>query len=63
VEWVRTAHEASPNVTVHCVTRGSVALMVSVWREAGALRGDRVEHGAVVDPELAVQVAELQSQS
>jgi predicted amidohydrolase YtcJ len=45
-------------VALHCVTRTSLALALAVWRH-DARAGDRVEHGSVVPPEMAVQLAEL----
>jgi predicted amidohydrolase YtcJ len=39
-------------VAIHCVTRVALVLALAAWDEAGARPGDRVEHGAVVPPEL-----------
>jgi predicted amidohydrolase YtcJ len=39
-------------VAVHCVTRTALVLALAAWEVAGARPGDRVEHGAVVPPEL-----------
>lgn len=47
------AHAAGRNVAVHCVTR--VQLLVAL--EAGLRAGDRVEHGAVIPPELVARLA------
>jgi predicted amidohydrolase YtcJ len=58
-EWVRHAHRSGRNVAVHCVTRAALALMVAAWDDVGARPGDRVEHGAVVPPELAGRLSEL----
>ena len=51
-EDMRTAHRHGRNVAVHCVTRTALVLALAAWDEAGARSGDRVEHGAVVPPEL-----------
>jgi predicted amidohydrolase YtcJ len=57
VDWIRAAHAAGRNVAVHCVTRAALALIVAAWDEAGASPGDRVEHGAVVPPQLSSPLA------
>jgi predicted amidohydrolase YtcJ len=59
VRWVRTAHEQDRPVAVHCVTRTALALTVAALDAAGALIGDRIEHGSVVPPELRRLVASL----
>ncbi|MDO8389589.1 MAG: amidohydrolase family protein [Actinomycetota bacterium] len=46
-------------VAVHCVTREALVLALVAWQEVGAVRGDRVEHGAVVPPELFADLAGL----
>ncbi len=59
VAWMAGAHRLGRPVAVHCVTRVALVLALAAWDEAGARPGDRVEHGAVVDPELAHHVAAL----
>ena len=49
---IRAAHRHGRPVAVHCVTRVALVLALAAWDEAGARPGDRVEHGAVVPPEL-----------
>jgi len=46
-------------VAVHCVTREALVLALVAWQEVGAVRGDRVEHGAVVPPEVFADMAAL----
>jgi predicted amidohydrolase YtcJ len=46
------AHRSRRAVAVHCVTRAQVALAVAAWDEAGAFPGDRIEHGALISPDL-----------
>jgi predicted amidohydrolase YtcJ len=46
------AHGALRNVAVHCVTRTQLVLTVAALESAGARGGDRIEHGAVIPPEL-----------
>jgi predicted amidohydrolase YtcJ len=57
--WMTVAHGHGRPVAVHCVTRVALVLALAAWDEAGARRGDRVEHGAVVDAQLARHVAAL----
>ena len=59
VAWVTDAHRHGRSVAVHCVTRDALVLALAAWKTAGALAGDRVEHGAVVDGPLARQLAAL----
>lgn len=55
--WFERARAAGRAVAVHCVTRVALALALAAWDEVGAATGDRVEHGAVVPPALAVRIA------
>ena len=59
VAWIRAADRHDRPVAVHCVTRLSLVLALAAWDEVGARGGDRIEHGAVIDPELAHHVAGL----
>lgn len=49
---VAAAHGAGRPVAVHCVTRESLILTLVALRAAGPYPGDRVEHAAVVPPEV-----------
>lgn len=57
VAAIDDAHRAGRAVAVHCVTRVGLLLALAAWDEAGAMAGDRVEHGAVVHPEEAARIA------
>ena len=46
-------------MAVHCVTRVALVLALVAWDAAGARPGDRVEHGAVVPPDLRDGVSRL----
>ncbi|WP_261571163.1 amidohydrolase family protein [Frankia gtarii] len=50
------AHRAGHSVAVHCVTRVQTVLTLAALDIAGPRRGDRLEHGAVVPPELHGQL-------
>lgn len=55
---VADAHAAGRPVAFHSVTRTSLALAIAALDAGGGARpGDRVEHGAVVPPELAAEIA------
>ncbi len=49
-------HRAGHPVAVHCVTRVQTVLTLAALDIAGPRRGDRLEHGAVVPPELYGQL-------
>jgi predicted amidohydrolase YtcJ len=52
-ETVRAARRRSRRVAVHCVTRLQLALALAGFDAAGgALPGDRIEHAAVLPPDL-----------
>jgi predicted amidohydrolase YtcJ len=51
-DQVGAAHRHGRSVAVHCVTRTALVLALAAWEVAGARPGDRIEHGAVVPPEL-----------
>lgn len=57
---IRTARgSAGRPVAVHCVTREALILTLVALREAGPVPGDRIEHAAVVPPELHADMREL----
>lgn len=49
---IRAHHRCGRPVAVHCVTRESLVLTLAALNEAGPLPGDRIEHAAVVPPEV-----------
>lgn len=59
VAAIGLAHGVGRPVAVHCVSRVTLALLVAAFEEAGAVAGDRIEHGAVMPPELRGAVAAL----
>ncbi|WP_419826254.1 amidohydrolase family protein [Sphingomonas sp.] len=56
---INQAHAAGRAVAAHCVTRAELALYLAALEEAGARRGDRIEHGGVIPPEFIRIVADL----
>lgn len=51
-ESLRASHDAGSPVAVHCVTGVQLVVTIEALRLAGAAAGDRIEHAAVVAPEL-----------
>lgn len=49
VERIVAAHDDRRAVAVHCVSRVAYALLIAAFDIAGVQRGDRVEHGGVLD--------------
>ncbi|HVW81310.1 MAG TPA: amidohydrolase family protein, partial [Mycobacteriales bacterium] len=44
-------------VAIHCVTRAALLLVLAVFDEIGAVRGDRIEHAAVADADAVARLA------
>ena len=53
------AHAWGRAVAVHCVAAGELAFALAAFRMAGARPGDRIEHGGVVHPPAAREIAGL----
>jgi predicted amidohydrolase YtcJ len=49
-DLVRATHDEGSPVAVHCVTAVQLALALAAFGSAGAVAGDRIEHGSVIDP-------------
>jgi predicted amidohydrolase YtcJ len=56
---IQAAHAAGRPVAVHCVTREALVLLLAALADAGPLPGDRIEHAALVPPELIPELARL----
>lgn len=56
---VAEIHRQGRPVAVHCVTRESLILTLAALEDAGRLPGDRIEHAAVVPPELRTRLRGL----
>ena len=56
---IETAHRADRPVAIHCVTAVAAALSLAAWELAGVRRGDRMEHGSVLDTAAADRLAGL----
>ncbi|HEX9546200.1 MAG TPA: amidohydrolase family protein [Acidimicrobiales bacterium] len=53
------SHGAGRPVAVHCVTRVQLVVTLAALEEVGSVPGDRIEHAAVVPPELIPQLRRL----
>jgi predicted amidohydrolase YtcJ len=49
---IMSAHQQTRSVAIHCVTAVELVFAVSALREAGALSGDRIEHGSVISDQM-----------
>jgi predicted amidohydrolase YtcJ len=49
---IAAAHAADRRVAIHCVTRAELVLATGALAAAGAQHGDRIEHAAIVPPDL-----------
>jgi predicted amidohydrolase YtcJ len=52
VELIREARAHGRAIAVHCVTRVALVLTLAALEAAGPETGDRIEHGAVIGPDL-----------
>ncbi len=59
VAGIGVARSLGRTVAVHCVTRVGLVVCLAAFDEVGAVTGDRIEHGAVIDADLARHLAEL----
>jgi len=56
---IAAAHRSGRVVAVHCVTRATLVFAVTAFAEAGADRGDRIEHASVAPPPVLELLADL----
>lgn len=56
---IRRAHHAGRAAAFHCVTRTDLVYALGALREAGNIKGDRIEHAAIVPPELMEEIRAL----
>lgn len=57
VEAVLAAHGHGRPVAFHAVSQVALVLALTALDEAGAMAGDRIEHGAIVPPVLGARIA------
>lgn len=56
---IARAHDAGRNIAVHCVTVADLVITLACLADAGARRGDRIEHASLVPPDLVDWIAAL----
>ncbi|MGA2836100.1 MAG: amidohydrolase family protein [Acidimicrobiales bacterium] len=56
---IEGAHGSGRPVALHAVTRVAAALALAAWDRAGSRSGDRLEHGAVLAPDVVDRLAGL----
>ena len=59
VTLIHAAHTQGRNVAVHCVTGAELVFTLAALREAGARKGDRIEHASVMPLGLVQDFVEL----
>ncbi len=57
--WIRRCHTDDRPVAVHCVTAAQLVVTIAALRAAGAHRGDRIEHAAMVPDDTLEDLAAL----
>ena len=56
---IEDSHARGREVAMHCVTETELVFALAALRDAGAKRGDRIEHASVTPPALLDQIREL----
>ena len=57
--WVTGVHASGRAVAVHCVTLAQLVLTIAVLDSVGVHPQDRIEHGAMSNPETTLELARL----
>jgi predicted amidohydrolase YtcJ len=58
-ERIDGAHRSGRPVALHCVSLVAAAVALAAWDSAGVRPGDRMEHGAVLPPDVVRRLAGL----
>jgi len=56
---IAQARDWGRKVAVHCVAAGELAFALAAFGQAGAEPGDRIEHGGIIHPDAAREIAGL----
>jgi len=59
IAWIGRARTWDRPVAVHCVTAAELAVTLAAFGAAGALPGDRIEHGGVIPAEAIPVIRDL----
>lgn len=57
--FIAAAHRRDRPVAVHCVSEVELVFALAAFEDAGARRGDRIEHASVASDDLVARIAEL----
>jgi predicted amidohydrolase YtcJ len=58
-DWIAAARRFGRPVAVHCVTRVALVVTLAALAEMGSFPGDRIEHGAVIGPDLVAPLRQF----
>jgi predicted amidohydrolase YtcJ len=58
-DTIRQSHKRGRPVAIHCVTLAELVFALGAFHDAGALRGDRIEHAAIAPPDILPSMAKL----
>ncbi|SFO35929.1 amidohydrolase family protein [Sphingomonas sp. OK281] len=59
VHSIREAHDRGRTVAVHCVTEVELVFTLAAIDEAGAMRGDRIEHASIAPDTAVTEIVRL----
>jgi predicted amidohydrolase YtcJ len=59
IQVIAEAHRRGRTAAIHCVTRASLFYTLTAFEIAGAVPGDRIEHGSVIPDEAIPTLARL----
>ncbi len=59
LQSIRGAHDQNRAVAVHCVTEVELVFTLAAIDEAGAMRGDRIEHASIAPDSAVEEIARL----
>ncbi|MBH0114614.1 amidohydrolase family protein [Novosphingobium sp. YJ-S2-02] len=59
IALARRAHAQGRGLAIHCTTEVELVFALALLREAGPVRGDRIEHAGIAPDALVAQIAEL----
>lgn len=59
VDFIRQAHDQGRNIAVHCTTETELVFALACVVEAGAVRGDRIEHAGIAPDHLVTEMSRL----
>ncbi|MBV6756149.1 amidohydrolase family protein [Rhodococcus opacus] len=58
-DLIQRVHNTGRAVAVHCVSREALLILMAVFDDIGTIRGDRIEHGALIPSETLDEIHRL----